>query len=370
MTTVLHEPLTYEPDAPHSYFRDLALAFEGNHPGAEARQQRHATEMRTVLAERETRARAAAAAQGVELRVSPSRIDGQGGFGAPPLWLIDQTATAPRPGRALSALMPGFLLPDGVGEVNVPRLTTGTLVGTPADGAPGPGRDNTDAAVTSPVVTFAGLSDVALQLLELSPPGAYLDHAIFADLAADYDLRLEAMLANGSGSGGQFLGVLNVPAGAGLASAVTYTDASPTAAELVPLCAQAAAQLGNARGLGPETWLMRTSRKAWINAAAWPQPAGPLLDYPTTEDNAIPATLGGATPGAGTQDAIVACRPTDMLLLETVPRMTIDLESQSGEIGARLRLLGYAAAFVARYPTAIATITGSGMTVQPGFSSS
>jgi hypothetical protein len=259
--------------------------------------------------------------------------------------------------------MPGFLLPAGAGEVNEPRLSTGTAVNATADNAPVPGRDIVDAAAASPVVTIAGQSDVPLQLLEQSPPGAYLDHLIFTDLSGDYDLKLEQMLANGTGTGSQFLGILNVPAGAGLASAVTYTDASPTVAELIPFLGQAIAQLANARGLGPETWLMRTSRKAWINVSAWPDMDWPLLTYPTTEDNAIPATLGAAA----NQDAIIACRPSDMLLLESVPRFRVFDEVLSGILGARLQMLGYAAAFVARQPTAIATVTGTGLIVQSGF---
>lgn len=359
---VVREPLTYEPAAPHSYFQDLTRAVRGD-SAALGRLQRHSTELRAILAGREQRARRRAAADGVELRATVGRVDGQGGFAAPPLWLIDQTATAPRPGRALAALMPSFLLPAGVSEVSVPRLTTGTAVGVAQDGASVPGRDVVDAAATSPAVAFAGQLDVALQLLEQSPPGAYLDETIFRDLAADYDLQLERMLANGSGTNGEFLGVLNVPSGDGLATTETYTDGSPTTAELAPSLGKAIAQLGNKRGLGAETWLMRTSRKAWLTVSAWPDAIWPLLTVPTVEDNAIPATLGAG----GDEDAIVACRPSDMLLLETAPRVRVDRESLSGTLSVRLQLLGYAAAFTARQPASIATVRGTGLIVQPGF---
>lgn len=360
--TVTREPLTYEPDAPRSYFHDLVMATRGD-ATASGRVQKHAEELRVILVDRETRARRRAETEGVQLRANPSRLDGQGGYAAPPLWLIDQTASAPRPARALSALMPGFVLPAGAGEVSVPRLTTGAAVGVAQDGAPVPGQDFADAAATSPVVAFAGQSDVPLQLLEQSPPGAYLDAAIFRDLTGDYDFKLERMLANGSGANGEFLGFLNVPAGTGLATTITYTDASPTAAELIPFCGQAAAQLGNKRGLGPETWLLRTSRKAWITSSAWPNLGWPLLTYPDAEDNAIPATLGAGT----NEDAIAAVRPSDMLLLESVPRVRVDRESLSGTLGVRLQLLGYAAALTARYPTSIATVRGTGLIVQSGF---
>lgn len=360
--SITHEPLTYRQDVRDSYFRDVAYAARHD-AAAQARLDRHAAEMRTVLAAREASARAVAATQGLELRVNPDRVDGQGGYASGPLWLMDFAATAPRPGRALAELMPSFTLPAGVSEVSLPRLSTGTQVGVTADGAPVPGRDIVDAAVTSPVVTLSGQSDVALQLLEQSPGGAFLDAIIFRDLAADYDLKLEQQLVNGTGAGGQLLGLLNVPAGAGLANAITYTDASPTALEMVPYIGQAAAQVGNARGLGPEAWLLRTSRRAWLNAAAWPSP-GHSFGYPPVETNAIPATLGAG----GNQDAIVACRPSDMLLLESVPRFRVEFESLSGTLQARLQMLGYAAAFPARRPTGIATVTGTGMAVQSGWS--
>lgn len=361
--SITHEPLTYRQDVRVSYFRDVVLAARED-AAAQARLDQHASEMRTVLAARDANARAVAATQGIELRANPNRLDGQGGYASGPLWLMDFAATAPRPGRPLAELMPTFTLPAGVSEVNLPRLSTGTQVGVTADGAPVPGRDIVDAAVTSPVVALSGQSDAALQVLEQSPGGAFLDAIIFRDLAADYDLKLEQQLINGTGVGGQLLGVLNVPTGTGLANAITYTDGSPTALEMVPFIGQAAAQVGNTRGLGPEAWLLRTSRRAWVNAAAWPSP-GHWFGYPPVEDNAIPATLGGSP---GTQDAIIACRPSDMLLLESVPRFRVEFESLSGVLEARLQMHGYTAALTARQPTGIATVTGTGMAVQSGWS--
>jgi hypothetical protein len=362
---VKSEPLTYERHAPHSYFRDLALRASRDDSAAAARLMSHDREMRVEVPLREERARRAAAAQGMELRTNPNRVDGQGGFGSPPLWLVDRLATAPRPGRALANLMPSFTLPKGVGEVNVPRLTKGTTVAVTADGAGASDTDVTDAAVTSAVTTLAGQEDMALQALEQSPPGAYLDHAIFTDLAGDYDAKLEAQLANGTGIGGQLLGVLNVPVGTGLANAVTFTDAAPTPTKLAPFAGQAIAQVGDNRLMPPEVWLMRTAREAWVYLAddRKPHPNAPLGPYPIRKSDAIPATLGT---GAN-QDAIISCRPSDMLLLESAQQVRLDLQSLSGEMEARLQLVGYAAALVARYPTGIATITGTGLAVQAGF---
>jgi hypothetical protein len=365
---VVSEPLTYERGAnDRSYFKDLATraTTRDDKSAAARRLDAHAAEMRVEIPAREERAWEAAEAAGVEFRLNPSRADGQGGYASPPLWLVDQVALAPRPGRVLADLIHGFRLPGGVSEVNVPRLTTGTAVQVVADGAAPASADIVDAATTSPVVTLAGDGDTVMQLLEQSPAGAHLDHAIFRDLSGAYDARLEVQLINGTGIGGQLLGLLNVPAGAGLANAVTFTDGTPTPSKLAPFAGQAIAQVGNARLLPPETWLMRTSREAWVYLAddRKAPPDAPLGPYPIRKSDAIPATLGAA----GNQDAIIACRPSDMLLLESAPKIRVDQDSLSGTLGVRLQLVGYAAALVARYPTGISTITGSGCVVQPGW---
>lgn len=362
---VTGEPLTYEPHAPHSYFRDLATRASRDDAAAKERLAAHDREMRVEVPLREERARQAAVEQGIEFRANPNRVDGQGGFASPPLWLVDQFATAPRPGRALAGLIPTFTLPSGVGEVNVPRLTKGTTVAVTADGAGASETDVTDAAVTSTVTTLAGQNDVALQALEQSPPGAYLDHIVFTDLAGDYDAKLEAQLINGTGTGGQLLGVLNVPTGVGLANAITYTDASPTPTRLAPVAGQAIAQVGDNRLMPPEAWLMRTAREAWVYLAddRKPPPDAPLGPYPIRKSDAIPATFGTST----NQDAIVACRPSDMLLLESQQRVRVDLQSLSGILEVRLQLVGYAAALVARYPTGISVIQGSGLVIPAGY---
>lgn len=382
---VVREPLTYERHAPRSYFRDLALAAGGDNR-SRAQLGRHAAEMRVELPRREARSRSA---EGLEFRTNPSRTPGQGGYASPPLWLLDDAATAPRPGRVLADLIPSFNLPAGVGSVNLPRLTTGTQTGTPLDGSAVPSRDITDALVTSPAAPIVGQGDVALQALEQSPAGAHLDHAYFKDLAADYDAKVEAMLINGTGTNGQFLGLLNIPAGAGLASAVTYTSASPTGSEIFPYFGQVAGQIGDARLSPQEIWLMRTARWAWLGVAedgqrmplavpghmpapripyllddGRPTQGAPLLTFPIYPDDAIPATLGAG----GNQDAIIGCRPSDMMLLESAPQTSsVMLDVLSGELMVRLQLHGYCAALLGRYPTGVGTLQGSGMVVAPGF---
>jgi hypothetical protein len=138
---IKREPLTYEPTARVSYFRDLALARNGD-GGAEKRLTQHAQEMRTVIPAREREAEQRARAAGVEYRVNPNTTDGTGGYFAVPLWLLDHFATAPRPMRVLADRIPNLPLPRGASEVKLPRITTGTSAAVASDGAAVPSQDS------------------------------------------------------------------------------------------------------------------------------------------------------------------------------------------------------------------------------------
>jgi HK97 family phage major capsid protein len=266
---------TYHSRGKHSYFLDRIQAERGDNQ-ARARLERHGKEVdaelerRDQAAERELRdaQEPGGPLEGVEFRANPNRTAGQGGTFAPPVWLIDRFAGQPRAKRVLAALTPNLPLPQGVQQVNLPRMTTGAVVGVDPDLGPTPGESGiTDTAVTSAVAPIVGSIDPAMQLIEQSPGGAYLDFALFKDMREAYDAALEAQLVNGSGTNYQLLGLLNVTSGANGANAVTYTDASPTGPEEFPFVGQMAAKIGDNRLLPPEAWLMRTARWAWLASA-------------------------------------------------------------------------------------------------------
>jgi Phage capsid family len=384
--SVRREPLTYSPEGKHSYFGDLVRDKLEPTPQGTERLARHAAEMRIEvpkLAERQRRDHPDAE---LEYRTNPSRTPGQGGYFSPPLWIIELLATAPRPQRVLAGLATTFTLPRNVSSVNLPRLTTGTAVGVAVDGGPGVSQDFVDAGCSSEAVMLAGHSDVSLQLLEQSPPGASLDFAVGLDLAAAYDAQLETQLTvgtGGAGSGAQLSGLLNlVPS----ANNIAYTDASPTATELYPSLGLAFAAVSNTRKIRPEVWIMRGGRFAWLSASednslrpletpmaaqayirnpATPTPIGGLLGLPIFTSEAIPVTLPGVT---GTQDTIIGCRPSDLLLWESTPTVEVFTEAPlAGTLGARIRLRGTAAAIFGRYPSGISQISGTGMVVPAGY---
>jgi HK97 family phage major capsid protein len=376
--SVVRESLTYENGGPHSFFRDSWQAKMGR-ADAKERIERHgrelAVELRAWRAKRENAQRSRGESLGVEYRATPSRTIGQGGSFAPPLYLIQEFATAPCPERVFTDLCETFTLPKGVQSVNIPRITTGTDAQTVTDTTASPGRDLTDALASSKVVTISGTSDVSLQLLEQSGPGlAHLDRVIWRDLTAAYDAELEEQATRGTGTNGQILGLLNIP---GIGE-ITYTDASPTASELYPHLGEVFGNVSDNRKLPPEVWLLRGGRWSALAtgedenkrplsvpfdvqspATLEVNPVGVLLGLPVFLSESIPATLGVG----GNQDAIIATRPVDSYMWESEPVLDLYKEVLSGTMQARLQLRGYVAAILGRYPTATATLTGTGLVV-------
>jgi len=251
---ITSEPRTYGPGTRSSYFLDLARAQlnmgdgDGGPEQARARLQRHSKELEVDLPAREARRDEAAHAgtdrelrragynqrardNAFEKRVNPNRTDGQGGFFVPPLWLVDEYVDLPRFGRTTANLCKTMGLPTGTDSINLPKVLTGTTAAVQTADAVGvSSTDLTDTSVNAPVRTIAGQQDIAIQLLDQSPVS--FDEIVLADLIADYNMKLDVQVVNGSGAAGQVTGILNV---AGI-NAVTYTDATPTLPELWCRC--------------------------------------------------------------------------------------------------------------------------------------
>lgn len=377
---VVREPLTYERNGRQSYFRDRVLSLRGDDE-ARARLERHAREMRVELPKLERRR-----AENVEYRVNPNRVQGYGGYFAPPLWLIEYFATGARANRVLAHFTPNFHLPPGVQSVNVPRIVSGTRAEDQVDDYPVEDKDITDAAVESPAMTISGMSDVSVQLLEQSPQGAHLDWAILKDLRESYDLHLEERMFNGEGTLQEFAGLLFQKTGSKLASATEITG-SPKGYEVFEKLGTVAGKMGDQRKMPPEMWLMRTARWAWLGSSTdeeklplavpghQPPPEIPyllddskpsavtaILGWPLYCNDAITATMGKEA----NQDAIFAVRPTDWMLFESDEHTSVMMEPLSGTLQARIQLTRYAA-FVVRYPSGVSYLYGEGLKVPSGF---
>jgi HK97 family phage major capsid protein len=340
---VVSEPLTYRRDAEHSYFRDMVRAdVEGDFEARE-RLERHVE----------------------ETRANPSSNTST--F-APPLWIIEDTATAPRPHRILADAVQHFPLPPGAHSVNVPRLTTGVTVQPEQDGAPATDTDLVDAAITSTVATITGQADVSQQMVDNG--GAAVDAVLYRELTAAYDAQLELQMINGSGVGQNLLGLLNaIPS----SNVVTFTTASPTGSGELSYLGKAMAVVGDNRSLPPELWLIRTARWAWLVSsedlqgqalvvADWGPSGQGIMSVRVEFDDAIPATLGA---GAN-QDAILATRPSDIMLFESGLRVMSTPEPLSGTLQVRFQMHGLAA-MINLYPAGHAAVVGTGLVVQSGY---
>lgn len=380
---------------PRSYIKDLVLGQKRGDIAAQARLERHANELRAL-----SRGREALFAPNASYEFEQRTVNwatGTGGYSAPPLWIIDQFAIVPTPERVISRLAPNFELPVGAQSVNLPRWTAGAEVGDEQLDDPGESTDLLDSIVSSAVATIAGNEDVPLQMLEQSPVGAHLDWAVFTNMEARYGYQLEYQILAGNGPTGeatrtgnnQLLGLLfntGIPA----ANIINYTGtaesgpSSPTggATSMYPYLGLAVAKVGQARLRPPELWMMTTSRLGWI-ATQEDQNNRPLLladsdgtgkfDLVTINvelNDAIPRTVSGSTIplgiGAGTQEPIIACRPSDYLVLESDRHVQVMPDVLSGTMEVRLQMRRYVAV-VLRQPTSVAMLVGSGMVVAGGY---
>ncbi len=417
---IVREPRTYErtpirneDGSWRSFFADVYKAQRGADVEALDRLRRHAKEQADELERRKASMEAAVASWADELRIGDAgieivrmatpgvrnaerhmrfltetrdltRTDGAGGEFVPPLWLIDEYVPLARAGRVFADSFNVRPLPPGTDSINVPKVATGaTVAPQTADNAAVDETDMTTTSIAAPVRTIAGQQDVAIQLLEQSPVA--FDEVVFSDLIGAYNAQLDAQLINGSGAAGQLQGVLGL---AGI-NAVTYTDASPTVAELYPKLADAVNQANTGRLLPPTRMFMHGRRWYWHTAAVDSQgrplvvpatggptnaialaetvaaeggPVGVLQGIPVLIDPNIPINLGAGV----NEDRIILGRTIDWWLWESFLRTRVLPEVGSSNLTVRLQLYNYAAATAARYPAGISVVSGTGL-VTPTF---
>ena len=191
---VKHEPLTYSPDGPHSFFRDVLAAdhkYGRNDKAAQERLQRNAIEV------------------SIERR-DLTRVDGAGGEFVFPVWLLELLGRPARSNRPFADAIGSLPLPPGADNLPVPTvIASGATAPQSADNGAVANLSPSTSSASMPVRTITGQIPASLQLIDQTPPAAF--DAIYAgELLDDYDAALETQLWNGSGASGQLLGVLNV----------------------------------------------------------------------------------------------------------------------------------------------------------------
>jgi HK97 family phage major capsid protein len=139
-----------------------------------------------------------------------SRVDGSGGYGVPPAWLMNQHIELARPGRAIANVVQRQAFPGGTDSPNVPKILTGTTVAVQtADNTPVSDTDLTDTFINAPVRTIAGHQGLAIQLIDQSPIA--FDDIVFRDLVAAHAAVTDVQVIGGAGTNGEVLGIRNTP---------------------------------------------------------------------------------------------------------------------------------------------------------------
>lgn len=427
--THMAEPATYRRDNAHqtSYFIDLcytdpkiAGSMRGNAAESIERLMRHAKETEEWLprrrqaaerraeervdrAEREFRAsfvtgvrRGGLDTSPFERRVNANRTDGQGGYFVPPLWLIEEFIPYLRAGRVAAGLCRQMDLPEGTDSINIPKLTTPTLVAPQnSDTSAVASQDVQDSAVTANVKTLAGQEDVAIQLIEQSP-GQIFDRVVMEDLLADYNRLVGRMVLYGSGVGaaslnaGQISGIY--PATNWSPNQVTWTSATPLGPSFNQVLGAMASKASYNRFdltnfhflLHPRRWfwfatsldgangtsgrpIVGSDRTGPFNVSALEQdmvPAEGLAGQVPFGPNAyidgnVPTTDNGSGALSGTYDIAVGAKWDDLWLFEGDLRTRVLPEVLSGTLEVRFQVYNYLA-FLVRYGQSISLGQGSG----------
>lgn len=365
---VKDEPLTYHERGAHSWVVDVLVTqnmVQGlggiDRQEAADRLQRHREEMAEVLERDSTTATFAGL--------------------VPPQYLLSEFAPNLRAGRPFANICNSRPLPPTGMSMVIPRATAATTVSTQATQNTNP--TTTDMAITDlsvPVISFTGRGVISRQSMERG--GVNLDRVVFDDLAADAARYLDQQAAYGSGTGGNALGAINT------AGIIAITLTGTTGLDLIRAIANAIQAVNtqrllpaNAIIMHPRRWGALTIASDTTNRPLVSVEAGQMNVYGSGDAAAVQTVVGSiqgvpvitdpnlrTNLGAGTnQDEVLVVRREDLYLWElpgTVREFTF--EQPVGPASIQLAVYGNAAFTAARYPTAVAYISGAGL-VPPTF---
>lgn len=354
-TTVKSEPRTYGARSDSSFIADAYSAQFNNDFAARDRLARH---MQEEKIER--------------------RDVGTGAFTGlvVPQYLTELAAPFARAGRVTADLSRKHQMPPQGMTINISKITTGSATAAQTEGAAVQETNMDDTLLTLNVTTYAGQQNVSRQALER---GTGIDSIVMADLVSSYHTVLNTAV------------VAELLSSAGVT--VTYTDASPTVAELYPKLLDAIQQVQTNFFAGPNVIIMHPRRLAMILAAvdgqsrplAVPTPSSsgqPAFAYgtgapqygnsgysivglPVYTDATVSVVQGAST----NQDTIYVGNSQELHLWEQgsgEPMMLRFEQPKSAELEVTMIVYGYAAFTANRYAKAWAQINGTGL-ITPTF---
>jgi len=359
VTAVKSEPRTYAPKSEHSFVRDAFAAQFMNDYGASQRLARHMTEER------------------VERRdVTSANFAGL----IVPQFLTELAAPFARAGRPFLDQARKHALPAEGLVISISKVTTGSATAVQSEGAAVQETNMDDTKLDVSIVTVAGQQNVSRQSIER---GTNIDSLVMADLVSAFHTNLESLFVTTSATS-----LTNT-----ITQVVTYTDASPTVAELYPKIVDCVQRIQTNFFAGPNFILMHPRRLGFILAAVDDQKRP--LAVPVPNFNGQPAFASGngspvygnsgytilglpvitsanviTTNGTGTnEDVIIVGNTQEAHLFEQgngEPMMLRFEQPKAAELDVTMIVYGYAAFTANRYPNAFALVGGTGL-VTPTF---
>ena len=352
-TSVKSEPRTYSPQAESSFVRDAYAAQFSNDYQAKERLARHMSEER------------------IERRdVTSANFAGL----LVPQFLTDLAAPFARAGRPFLDQARKHQLPDAGLTISISKVTTGSATAVQTEGAAVQETNMDDTKLDISVVTVAGQQNVSRQAIER---GTNIDSLVMADLVSAYHTNLDSLFVTTSATS-----LTNT-----ITQVVTYTDASPTVAELYPKILDCVQRIQTNFFAGPNFILMHPRRLAFILAAVDDQKRP--LAVPVPNFNGQPAFASGngapvygnsgysivglpvitdanviTTNGAGAnEDVIIVGNTQEAHLFEQgsgEPMMLRFEQPKGAELDITMVVYGYNAFTANRYPNAFALVGGTG----------
>ena len=297
-----------------------------------------------------------------------------------PQFLTDLAAPFARAGRPFLDIARKHELPASGLTISISKVTTGSATAVQTEGAAVQETNMDDTKLDVSVVTVAGQQNVSRQALER---GTGIDSLVMADLVSAYNTNLDSLFVTTSATS-----LTNV-----ITQVVTYTDASPTVAELYPKMADAIQRIQTNFFAGPNFILMHPRRLAFILASLDDQKRP--LAVPVPNFNGQPAIAAGngapvygnsgytimglpvitdanviTTNGAGSnEDVIIFGNSQEAHLWEQgdgSPMMLRFEQPKGAELDVTMIVYGYSAFTANRYPNAFSLIGGTGL-VTPTF---
>ena len=357
--TVINEPLTYAQENRNtSFFADMYASQTGDIDASD-RIRRHRQEMAVEY-----------------------RDGGVANYSAlvVPQYLTELAAELARAGKPFANECTKLPLPQDGMSITISRITTGASAAAQTENGAVSETDIDDTSLVCDVKTIASGQQVSRQAIER---GSGVDTLIAADMAGAMAVTLEDQILNGSGAGVNLLGLTNVSG----TNAITYTDGSPTVAELWPKIQDAIQQVNANRFLGADLIVMHPRRLGFLNAALdssnrpiilpqsnVPQNAmgtGPAAGYGNTgvQIAGIPVVTSGkvttSSGSGGNEDEIYVVRRSDMLLFEDASQPAFIRMEETAGMSLTLSYVSYAyyaASMGSRYPGSVSVISGTGLT--------